>query len=402
MEKIFIARKRVKNLNIRITRDGQVHVTAPLRMSDADIESILDRKRGWIEKHRGQMLEKARLRPQNFESGETLRVLGKPFRLRVEEGGTPGVAISVGEVVLTMRPGSSREQREAALEKILPIQQKDFENLYEAMEGRPITIRFLDPPLHEFVPHVDMKEEIDELAKNLGITSEEVIHKINALHESNPMMGHRGCRLAVTYPEIAEMQTRAVLQAAIDVTRECGYNIVPEIMIPLVGSKKELAFVKSIVDETAKKVFEEQGMTLEYHVGTMIEIPRAAVTADEIAEEAEFFSFGTNDLTQMTFGFSRDDAGKFLGAYYDNKIFESDPFARLDTDGVGKLVQMAAKLGRQTRPNLKLGICGEHGGDPSSVMFCHKVGLNYVSCSPFRVPIAILAAAQANIRNPRK
>ncbi len=300
---------------------------------------------------------------------------------------------AVREMILA----DTKEQREKALAKILPMQQGDFEAMYKALEGKPMTVRYLDPPLHEFVPHVDMKEEIDELAKNLGITSEEVIHKINALHESNPMMGHRGCRLAVTYPEIAEMQTPAVLQAAIDVTRECGYNIVPEIMIPLVGSKKELAFVKSIVDETAKKVFEEQGMTLEYHVGTMIEIPRAAVTADEIAEEAEFFSFGTNDLTQMTFGFSRDDAGKFLGAYYDNKIFESDPFARLDTDGVGKLVQMAAKLGRQTRPNLKLGICGEHGGDPSSVMFCHKVGLNYVSCSPFRVPIARLAAAHAAI-----
>ena len=300
---------------------------------------------------------------------------------------------AVREMILA----DTKEQREKALAKILPMQQGDFEAMYKALEGKPMTVRYLDPPLHEFVPHVDMKEEIDELAKNLGITSEEVIHKINALHESNPMMGHRGCRLAVTYPEIAEMQTRAVLQAAIDVTRECGYNIVPEIMIPLVGSKKELAFVKSIVDETAKKVFEEKGMTLEYHVGTMIEIPRAAVTADEIAEEAEFFSFGTNDLTQMTFGFSRDDAGKFLGAYYDNKIFESDPFARLDTDGVGKLVQMAAKLGRQTRPNLKLGICGEHGGDPSSVMFCHKVGLNYVSCSPFRVPIARLAAAHAAI-----
>ena len=300
---------------------------------------------------------------------------------------------AVREMILA----DTKEQREKALAKILPMQQGDFEAMYKALEGKPMTVRYLDPPLHEFVPHVDMKEEIDELAKNLGITSEEVIHKINALHESNPMMGHRGCRLAVTYPEIAEMQTRAVLQAAIDVTRECGYNIVPEIMIPLVGSKKELAFVKSIVDETAKKVFEEQGMTLEYHVGTMIEIPRAAVTADEIAEEAEFFSFGTNDLTQMTFGFSRDDAGKFLGAYYDNKIFESDPFARLDTDGVGKLVQMAAKLGRQTRPNLKLGICGEHGGDPSSVMFCHKVGLDYVSCSPFRVPIARLAAAHAAI-----
>ena len=300
---------------------------------------------------------------------------------------------AVREMILA----DTKEQREKALAKILPMQQGDFEAMYKALEGKPMTVRYLDPPLHEFVPHVDMKEEIDELAKNLGITSEEVIHKINALHEYNPMMGHRGCRLAVPYPEIAEMQTRAVLQAAIDVTRECGYNIVPEIMIPLVGSKKELAFVKSIVDETAKKVFEEQGMTLEYHVGTMIEIPRAAVTADEIAEEAEFFSFGTNDLTQMTFGFSRDDAGKFLGAYYDNKIFESDPFARLDTDGVGKLVQMAAKLGRQTRPNLKLGICGEHGGDPSSVMFCHKVGLNYVSCSPFRVPIARLAAAHAAI-----
>ena len=300
---------------------------------------------------------------------------------------------AVREMILA----DTKEQREKALAKILPMQQGDFEAMYKALEGKPMTVRYLDPPLHEFVPHVDMKEEIDELAKNLGITSEEVIHKINALHESNPMMGHRGCRLAVTYPEIAEMQTRAVLQAAIDVTRECGYNIVPEIMIPLVGSKKELAFVKSIVDETAKKVFEEQGMTLEYHVGTMIEIPRAAVTADEIAEEAEFFSFGTNDLTQMTFGFSRDDAGKFLGAYYDNKIFESDPFARLDTDGVGKLVQMAAKLGRQTRPDLGLGICGEHGGDPSSVMFCHKVGLNYVSCSPFRVPIARLAAAHAAI-----
>ena len=300
---------------------------------------------------------------------------------------------AVREMILA----DTKEQREKALAKILPMQQGDFEAMYKALEGKPMTVRYLDPPLHEFVPHVDMKEEIDELAKNLGITSEEVIHKINALHESNPMMGHRGCRLAVTYPEIAEMQTRAVLQAAIDVTRECGYNIVPEIMIPLVGSKKELAFVKSIVDETAKKVFEEQGMTLEYHVGTMIEIPRAAVTADQIATEAEFFSFGTNDLTQMTFGFSRDDAGKFLGAYYDNKIFESDPFARLDTDGVGKLVQMAAKLGRQTRPNLKLGICGEHGGDPSSVMFCHKVGLNYVSCSPFRVPIARLAAAHAAI-----
>ena len=300
---------------------------------------------------------------------------------------------AVREMILA----DTKEQREHALAKILPMQQGDFEAMYKALEGRPMTVRYLDPPLHEFVPHLDMTEEIEELAKNLGRTVEEVKQKINALHESNPMMGHRGCRLAVTYPEIAEMQTRAVMQAAINVKKECGYDIVPEIMIPLVGSEKELAFVKHIVDETAKKVFEEQGMTLNYHVGTMIEIPRAAVTADEIAKQAEFFSFGTNDLTQMTFGFSRDDAGKFLGAYYDNKIFESDPFARLDTDGVGKLVEMAAKLGRQTRPDIKLGICGEHGGDPSSIMFCHKIGLNYVSCSPFRVPIARLAAAHAAI-----
>ncbi|MBQ8653446.1 MAG: pyruvate, phosphate dikinase, partial [Clostridia bacterium] len=251
--------------------------------------------------------------------------------------------------------------------------------------------------LHEFVPHVYMVEEIEELAKNLGMTKDEVIYKINALHESNPMMGHRGCRLAVTYPEIAAMQTRAVMQAAINVKKECGFDIVPEIMIPLIGTKKELAFVKSVVVDTINKVFAEQGVELKYQIGTMIEIPRAAITADEIAEEAEFFSFGTNDLTQMTFGFSRDDAGKFLDAYYANKVFESDPFARLDTEGVGKLVKIAAELGRKTRPELKLGICGEHGGDPSSVMFCHKVGLNYVSCSPFRVPIARLAAAHAAI-----
>ncbi len=300
---------------------------------------------------------------------------------------------AVREMILA----DTKEQREKALAKILPMQQGDFEAMYKALEGRPMTVRYLDPPLHEFVPHLDMEDEIKELATNLGMTVEEVKHKISALHESNPMMGHRGCRLAVTYPEIAEMQTRAVLQAAINVKRECGYDIVPEIMIPLVGSKKELKYVKDIVVETAKKVFAEQGVELTYHVGTMIEIPRAAVTADEIAEEAEFFSFGTNDLTQMTFGFSRDDAGKFLGSYYDAKIFESDPFARLDVDGVGKLVEMAAKLGRQTRPNLKLGICGEHGGDPSTIMFCHKVGLNYVSCSPFRVPIARLAAAHAAI-----
>ena len=364
---------------------------------DASIGGEFGRVMGWADKYRRLGVRTNADNPHDTEQAVKFGAEGIGL-CRTEHMFFEADRIAaVREMILA----DTKEQREKALAKILPMQQGDFEAMYKALEGKPMTVRYLDPPLHEFVPHVDMKEEIDELAKNLGITSEEVIHKINALHESNPMMGHRGCRLAVTYPEIAEMQTRAVLQAAIDVTRECGYNIVPEIMIPLVGSKKELAFVKSIVDETAKKVFEEQGMTLEYHVGTMIEIPRAAVTADEIAEEAEFFSFGTNDLTQMTFGFSRDDAGKFLGAYYDNKIFESDPFARLDTDGVGKLVQMAAKLGRQTRPNLKLGICGEHGGDPSSIEFCHKIGLNYVSCSPFRVPIARLAAAQANIRNPR-
>ena len=302
---------------------------------------------------------------------------------------------AVREMILA----DTKEQREKALAKILPMQQGDFEAMYKALEGRPMTVRYLDPPLHEFVPHLDMEDEIAELAKNLGRTVEEVKAKITALHESNPMMGHRGCRLAVTYPEIAEMQTRAVMQAAINVRKECGYDIVPEIMIPLVGSKKELAFVKKIVVDTIEKIFAEQGTTMEYHIGTMIEIPRAAVTADEIAEEAEFFSFGTNDLTQMTFGFSRDDAGKFLGAYYDKKIYENDPFAKLDQVGVGKLVKMAAKMGRETRPDLHLGICGEHGGDPSSVAFCHKVGLDYVSCSPFRVPIARLAAAQAAIKD---
>ena len=301
---------------------------------------------------------------------------------------------AVREMILA----DTKEQREKALAKILPMQQGDFEAMYKALEGRPMTVRYLDPPLHEFVPHLDMEDEIAELAKNLGRTVEEVKAKITALHESNPMMGHRGCRLAVTYPEIAEMQTRAVMQAAINVRKECGYDIVPEIMIPLVGSKKELAFVKKIVVDTIEKIFAEQGTTMEYHIGTMIEIPRAAVTADEIAEEAEFFSFGTNDLTQMTFGFSRDAAGKFLASYYEHKIFESDPFARLDQDGVGKLVKMAAKLGRETRPNIKLGICGEHGGDPSTIEFCHNVGLNYVSCSPFRVPIARLAAAHAAIK----
>ena len=291
----------------------------------------------------------------------------------------------------------TEEQRREALAKLLPYQKADFKGMYKALEGRPMTVRYLDPPLHEFLPAKNMTEEIEALAKELGTTTDKIVAKIDELHEFNPMMGFRGCRLAVRYPEIAEMQTRAVIEAAIEVKQEDGYDIHPEIMIPLVGEVKELAYVKKIVLDTAKKVMDEKGVELDVKVGTMIEIPRAAVTADEIAKEAQFFSFGTNDLTQMTFGFSRDDAAKFLGAYYDKKIYESDPFARLDQNGVGKLVQMAAKLGKQTRPDIKLGICGEHGGDPSSVMFCHKVGLNYVSCSPFRVPIARLAAAHAAI-----
>ena len=285
------------------------------------------------------------------------------------------------------------EAREEALSKLLPYQKSDFKAMYKALEGRPMTVRYLDPPLHEFTPKTE--EEMAELAKDMGKTVDEIKKKCDELHEFNPMMGHRGCRLAVTYPELAKMQTRAIMEAAIEVKEEEGYDIVPEIMIPLVGEKKELKFVKDIVVETAEQVKKEKGSDMQYHIGTMIEIPRAALTAGQIAEEAEFFSFGTNDLTQMTFGFSRDDAGKFLDSYYKAKIYESDPFARLDQVGVGRLVELAVKEGRATRPDLKCGICGEHGGDPSSVEFCHKVGLNYVSCSPFRVPIARLAAAQA-------
>ena len=290
------------------------------------------------------------------------------------------------------------EQREIALEKILPLQQADFESLYEAMQGNPVTIRYLDPPLHEFVPTEE--KDIEKLAEAQGKTVKQIKDIIASLHEFNPMMGHRGCRLAVTYPEIAAMQTRAVIRAALNVqARHPEWTMVPEIMIPLVGDVKELAYVKKTVVNTANEELANANSDMQYKVGTMIEIPRAALTADEIAKEAEFFSFGTNDLTQMTFGFSRDDAGKFLDAYYDSKIYESDPFARLDQNGVGKLVEMAARLGKQTRPDIKLGICGEHGGDPSSVEFCHKVGLSYVSCSPFRVPIARLAAAQAALKD---
>ena len=286
------------------------------------------------------------------------------------------------------------EDREKALENILPYQREDFEQLFEAMEGDPVVIRYLDPPLHEFLPHTEA--EIKELADDLGIEASTLKSRIESLKEFNPMMGHRGCRLAVTYPEIAKMQTRAVIEAAINVNKK-GMNIVPEIMIPLVGDVKELKFVKNVVCETADAIIKEAGVELTYEVGTMIEIPRAALTADEIAKEAEFFSFGTNDLTQMTYGFSRDDAGKFLSDYYDKNIFENDPFAKIDQTGVGQLVQMAAEKGRSTRPNIHMGICGEHGGEPSSIEFCHKVGLDYVSCSPFRVPIARLAAAQAAI-----
>ena len=293
--------------------------------------------------------------------------------------------------VREMIVAKNEEQRRKALE--------NFIGIYEALEGMPATIRFLDPPLHEFLPHND--EDIDALAKELGITFEELKATVNELHEFNPMMGHRGCRLAVSYPEIAEMQTRAVIEAAIEVKATKGYDIVPEIMIPLVGEVKELKYVKDVVVKTAEAVMEEKGTKLDYKIGTMIEIPRAALTADEIAKEADFFSFGTNDLTQMTFGFSRDDAAKFLGSYYENKIYEQDPFAKLDQKGVGQLVKIAAEKGRSVKSDLKLGICGEHGGDPSSVEFCHNIGLDYVSCSPFRVPIARLAAAQAQVKNKR-
>ncbi len=289
------------------------------------------------------------------------------------------------------------DERKAALNELLPFQKNDFVGIYEAMEGRPVTIRLLDPPLHEFLPKTDADFEI--LAKSMNKPVDELKAKSNALHELNPMMGHRGCRLAVSYPEIAEMQTRAIIEAAIQVKKEKGYNIVPEIMIPLVGEVKELRYVKDIIDRTAKELIEKAGVELEYHVGTMIEIPRAALTADEIAKDAEFFSFGTNDLTQMTYGLSRDDAGKILSDYIDKNIYEGDPTAKLDQIGVGALMKIAVEKGQSTRPNIKLGICGEHGGDPSSIDFCHKIGLNYVSCSPFRVPIARLAAAQAAVTN---
>ncbi len=302
--------------------------------------------------------------------------------------------------VREMIVSTTTEERKKALKKLLPMQQKDFKGIFKAMKGRPVTIRFLDPPLHEFLPHED--SEIKALAKEMGLTFEALKSTVESLHEFNPMMGHRGLRLAVTYPEIAEMQTEAVIKAAIEVMKEDKIDVIPEIMIPLTCDSAEFKYVKDIVTSTADKILEANKVEMKYKVGTMIEIPRAAITADQIAKYAEFFSFGTNDLTQMTYGFSRDDAGKFLDVYYEKKIFESDPFARLDQNGVGKLVRIAAELGRSTRPDIKLGICGEHGGDPSSIEFCHRIGLNYVSCSPYRVPIARLAAAQAAIKYPRK
>ena len=361
---------------------------------DATISGYFGRIMGWADKYR-------RLRVRT--NADTPRDAKKARELGAEGIGlcrTEHMFFEADRIAAfrEMICSDTVEERKAALAKILPYQQGDFEQLYEALEGMPVTIRFLDPPLHEFVPNTE--SEIALLAKTQGKTVEQIKNIIASLHEFNPMMGHRGCRLAVTFPEIAAMQTRAVIKAALNVNaKHPDWHIVPEIMIPLVGEVKELKYVKDVVVKTADEIISSVKSDMKYKVGTMIEIPRAALTADEIAKEAEFFSFGTNDLTQMTFGFSRDDAGKFLGAYYDKKIYENDPFARLDQVGVGKLVKMAATLGRQTRPDLHLGICGEHGGDPSSVEFCHKVGLDYVSCSPFRVPIARLAAAQAAIRD---
>ena len=361
---------------------------------DASVSGNFAKLMGWADEYRQLKVRTNADTPRDAKQAVAFGAEGIGLCRTEHMFFAPDRIAAIREMIVSKTP----EQRAKALAKILPMQRGDFEELYRTMAGHPVTIRFLDPPLHEFVPHED--EDIKALANEMGMTFEELKNVVEGLHEFNPMMGHRGCRLAVTYPEIAEMQTRAVIEAAINVNKE-GMNVVPEIMIPLVGEIKELKYVKNIVTTTADKVIAEAGVELKYHVGTMIEIPRAALTADEIAKEAEFFSFGTNDLTQMTFGFSRDDAAKFLGDYYDKKIYESDPFAKLDQTGVGKLVDMAAKLGRQTRPDIHLGICGEHGGNPASVEFCHRVGLDYVSCSPFRVPIARLAAAQAAIKNPR-
>ncbi len=359
---------------------------------DATIAGEFGRVMAWADKYRKLKVRTNADNPRDTKKAVELGAEGiglcRTEHMFFEEERIPAIR----KMILSNTP----EAREEALNELIPFQKGDFKAMYKELNGLPMTVRYLDPPLHEFLPKEE--KDIEALAKDMGVSVEHLKQKCDELHEFNPMMGHRGCRLAVTYPEIARMQTRALMEAAIEVSEEEGFDITPEIMIPLVGEVKELKFVKDVVVETAEQVKKEKNSNMEYHIGTMIEIPRAALTADKIAEEAEFFSFGTNDLTQMTFGFSRDDAGKFLGSYYENKIYESDPFAKLDQEGVGKLVQMASELGRKTRPDIKLGICGEHGGEPTSVEFCHRVGLNYVSCSPFRVPIARIAAAQAAIK----
>ena len=364
--------------------------------AEATIAGEFGRLMGWADKYRELQVRTNADTPKDAKQAVNFGAEGIGLCRTEHMFFDPDRIAAIREMIVS----ETLEQREKALEKLEPMQQGDFEAIYEAMKGRPVTIRLLDPPLHEFLP--TEPDDIKALAKEMNITVEHLESVIASLHEFNPMMGHRGCRLDVTYPEIAKMQTTAIIKAALAVrSRRPAWKIEPEIMVPLVGEARELAYVKGVIDSVARKLINEAGSDMHYKVGTMIEIPRAALTADDIAKEAEFFSFGTNDLTQMTFGFSRDDAGKFLASYYDNKIYESDPFSKLDQVGVGRLVKMAADLGRKTRPDIKLGICGEQGGDPSTVEFCHKVGLTYVSCSPYRVPIARLAAAQAAIKNPR-
>ena len=364
--------------------------------AEATIAGEFGRLMGWADKYRELQVRTNADTPKDAKQAVNFGAEGIGLCRTEHMFFDPDRIAAIREMIVS----ETLEQREKALEKLEPMQQGDFEAIYEAMKGRPVTIRLLDPPLHEFLP--TEPDDIKALAKEMNITVEHLESVIASLHEFNPMMGHRGCRLDVTYPEIAKMQTTAIIKAALAVrSRRPAWKIEPEIMVPLVGEARELAYVKGVIDSVARKLINEAGSDMHYKVGTMIEIPRAALTADDIAKEAEFFSFGTNDLTQMTFGFSRDDAGKFLASYYDNKIYESDPFSKLDQVGVGRLVKMAADLGRKTRPDIKLGICGEQGGDPSTVEFCHNVGLTYVSCSPYRVPIARLAAAQAAIKNPR-
>ncbi len=369
---------------------GKIYL-GDIQTEEAKISGNFGRIMGWADQYRRLQVRTNADTPADAENAVKLGAEGIGLCRTEHMFFEPERIPKIRQMILS----TTVEERTSALIGLIPYQKDDFKGIYQAMEGRPVTIRFLDPPLHEFVPTEE--KDIEELAKRMNLTVQQVKETCDALHEFNPMMGHRGCRLAVTYPEIAKMQTRAVMEAAIEVKAEKGYHIEPEIMIPLVGDKKELKYVKDAVVEVAELVKKEKNSDIKYHVGTMIEIPRAALLANEIAEEAEFFSFGTNDLTQMTFGFSRDDAGKFLDAYYKSKIYESDPFAKLDQNGVGQLVEMAAKKGRATRPDLHLGICGEHGGDPASIEFCDKVGLDYVSCSPYRVPIARLAAAQASL-----